>query len=138
MNQTPLQELRETSNSTDLAKMWTVMMDRELVRDNDIVRRLVEDATEFQASLNTRQEIMNEAAIYKNTKMKEKSVAFFREQQDQDLKFIRDISSKISETQLRIFEKIEFVDYMKKLYVVLIINYINDDQTKVTHLYLVI
>ncbi|GJW93444.1 hypothetical protein Tco_0173116 [Tanacetum coccineum] len=42
MNQTPLQELRETSNSTDLPKMWTVMMDRELVRDNDIVRRLVE------------------------------------------------------------------------------------------------
>ncbi|GKA42884.1 hypothetical protein Tco_0735544 [Tanacetum coccineum] len=41
MNQTPLQELRETSNSTDLPKMWTVMMDRELVRDNDIVRRLM-------------------------------------------------------------------------------------------------
>ncbi|GKC46088.1 hypothetical protein Tco_1063810 [Tanacetum coccineum] len=42
MNQTPLQELRETSNSTDLPKMWTVRTDRELVRDNDIVRRLVE------------------------------------------------------------------------------------------------
>ncbi|GJS44542.1 hypothetical protein Tco_0828577 [Tanacetum coccineum] len=114
MNQTPLQELRETSNSTDLPKMWTVMMDREVVRDNDIVRRLMEVATELQASLNTRQEIINEAAISKNTKMK-KSVAFFREQQDQDLKFMRDILSKISETQLRTFEKTEFVDYIKKL-----------------------
>ncbi|GJX70194.1 hypothetical protein Tco_0307365 [Tanacetum coccineum] len=114
MNQTPLQELRETSNSTDLPKKWTVMMEKELVRDNDIVRTLMEVATELQASLNTRQEIINEAAIYKNTKMK-KSVAFFREQQDQDLKFMRDILSKISETQLRTFEKTEFVDYMKKL-----------------------
>ncbi|GJX19965.1 V-type proton ATPase subunit A2-like protein [Tanacetum coccineum] len=42
MNQTPLQELCETSNSTDLPKIWTVMMDREVDRDNDIVRRLME------------------------------------------------------------------------------------------------
>ncbi|GJW93443.1 hypothetical protein Tco_0173115 [Tanacetum coccineum] len=114
MNQTPLQELCETSNSTYLPKIWTVMMDREVDRDNDTVRRLMEVATELQASLNTRQEIINEAAISKNTKMK-KSVAFFREQQDQDLKFMRDILSKISETQLRTFEKTEFVDYIKKL-----------------------
>ncbi|GJZ67164.1 phospholipase-like protein [Tanacetum coccineum] len=95
-------------------KCGTVMMDREALGINDIVRRLMEVATELQASLNTRQEIINEAAISKNTKMK-KSVAFFREQQDQDLKFMRDILSKISETQLRTFEKTEFVDYIKKI-----------------------
>ncbi|GJS73309.1 hypothetical protein Tco_0706150 [Tanacetum coccineum] len=110
MNQTPLQELRETSNSMDFPKMWTVMMDREVVRDNDIVREteMHRSATELQASLNTRQEIIIEAAIYKNTKMK-KSVAFFREQQDQDLKFIRDILSKISKTQHLKYRKLRGV-----------------------------
>ncbi|GJU05468.1 hypothetical protein Tco_1121898 [Tanacetum coccineum] len=97
MNPTPLQELCKTYNSIDLPKMWTVMMDREVVRDNDIVRRLMEVATELEDSLSTRHMIINEAAIFKNTKMK-KSVAIFREQQDQDLKFMRDILSKILKT----------------------------------------
>ncbi|GKE42918.1 hypothetical protein Tco_1470202 [Tanacetum coccineum] len=38
MNQSPLGELHETSNSTDLSKMWTVMMEREIDTYMEIVR----------------------------------------------------------------------------------------------------
>nr|GEU45760.1 uncharacterized mitochondrial protein AtMg00810-like [Tanacetum cinerariifolium] len=84
---TPLGELHQKSNSTDLSKMWTVMMDREMHRYFDIKRRLLEVVTELQTSLNARQEIINKAKINKNAKMV-KSVAFFRDQQDKDLKLM--------------------------------------------------
>ncbi|GJZ67846.1 hypothetical protein Tco_0631086 [Tanacetum coccineum] len=98
MNQTPLGELRQTSNFIDLSKMWTVMMDREMHRDFDIARRLLEVVTELQATLNVKQKIINEAKINKNAKMV-KSVAFFRDQQEKDLKLMNKLMLKISETQ---------------------------------------
>ncbi|GKD95836.1 hypothetical protein Tco_1379733, partial [Tanacetum coccineum] len=42
MNQSPIGELREASNSTNLSMMWTVMMDREVDRDYGIARKRLE------------------------------------------------------------------------------------------------
>ncbi|GJY42190.1 hypothetical protein Tco_0429460 [Tanacetum coccineum] len=87
MNQSPLGELREASNSTNMSMMWTVMMDRE--------------------------EIINEAKHHKGPRIV-KSVAFFREQQAMDLNLMNDLMLKIFETQLRTFDKHEFIGYAKK------------------------
>ncbi|GKC59990.1 hypothetical protein Tco_1087588 [Tanacetum coccineum] len=80
----------------------------------EIARNLLAVARDLEESLNMRQAIINEAKVNKNKKMV-KSVAFFREQQDQELALMRDLMLKISEEQLRNFEKKEFVDYIKKL-----------------------
>ncbi|GJS72600.1 hypothetical protein Tco_0705441 [Tanacetum coccineum] len=107
MNHSPLGELRAASNSTNLPMMWTVMMDREVERDYGIARRLLEVATEVHTSLSTRQEIIKEAKHHKDPRMV-RSVAFFREQQAQDMKLLDDIMLKIFKTQLRTFKKEEF------------------------------
>ncbi|GJU76680.1 hypothetical protein Tco_1273750 [Tanacetum coccineum] len=90
MNQSPLGELREASNSTNLSMMWTVMMDREVDRDYGIARRLLEVVREVHASLST------------------------REQQDKDLNLMNDLMLKIYETQSKTFDKHEFIAYAKK------------------------
>ncbi|GJQ98629.1 hypothetical protein Tco_0009768 [Tanacetum coccineum] len=87
MNNTPLGELCETSNSTDLSIMWSLMMDRETDGDYSIVRNLLVTARELPQSLNTRQKILNEAKIHKNHKIV-KSVAFFRDQQVKELQLM--------------------------------------------------
>ncbi|GJT27894.1 hypothetical protein Tco_0908169 [Tanacetum coccineum] len=97
MNQFPLGELRKASNSTNLSMMWTVMMDREVDRDYGIARRLLEVVREVHASLSTRQEIINEAKHHKDLRIV-KSVAFFKEQQAQDLNLMNDLMLKISKT----------------------------------------
>ncbi|GKA06673.1 hypothetical protein Tco_0685897 [Tanacetum coccineum] len=112
MNHSPLGELRVASNSTNLPIMWTVMMDKEVERDYGIARRLLEVAREVHTSLSTRHEIIKEAKHHKDPRMV-RSVAFFREQQAQDMKVTDDIMLKISETQLRTFDKHEFVQNAK-------------------------
>ncbi|GJT64932.1 hypothetical protein Tco_1016412 [Tanacetum coccineum] len=112
MNHSPLGELRAASNSANLPIMWTMMMDREVERDYGIARRLLEVAREVHTSLSTRQEIIKEAKHHKDPRMV-RSVAFFREQQAQDMKVMDDIMFKISETQLRTFDKHEFVQNAK-------------------------
>ncbi|GJY61739.1 hypothetical protein Tco_0509521 [Tanacetum coccineum] len=107
MNHSPLGELHAASNSANLPMMWTVMMDREVERDYGIARRLLEVATEVHTSLSTRQEIIKEAKHHKDPRMV-RSVAFFREQQAQDMKLLDDIMLKIFKTQLRTFKKEEF------------------------------
>ncbi|GJR84324.1 hypothetical protein Tco_0155109 [Tanacetum coccineum] len=97
MNNTPLGELHETSNSTDLSIMWSLMMDRETDRDYSIVRNLLATARELQQSLNRRQDIINEVKIHKNHKIV-KSVAFFREKQVKELQLMSVVMLNISET----------------------------------------
>ncbi|GKG08699.1 hypothetical protein Tco_0334531, partial [Tanacetum coccineum] len=77
MNQSPLAELRETSNSADLSKMWTVAMQIETDTDFAIGRQLIGVVRALQASLNKRQAIIDEVKDMKNNTMV-KSVAFFR------------------------------------------------------------
>ncbi|GJT94639.1 hypothetical protein Tco_1090157 [Tanacetum coccineum] len=90
MNQSPLGELREAFNSTNLSMMWTVMMDREVDKDYGIAKRPLEVVWEVHASLST------------------------REQQAKDLTLMNDLILKISKTQLRTFDKHEFIGYAKK------------------------
>ncbi|GJU97158.1 hypothetical protein Tco_1326429 [Tanacetum coccineum] len=97
MNQSPLGELHEASNSTNLSMMWTVMMDREVDRDYGIARRLLDVVREVHVSLSTRQEIINEAKDHKDPRIM-KSVAFFKEQHAKDLNLMNDLTLKISET----------------------------------------
>nr|GFB02567.1 hypothetical protein [Tanacetum cinerariifolium] len=92
--------------------MWTVMMDREVVEDYGMARRLLEVMREVHASLSTRLEIINKAKHHKDPRIM-KSVAFFREQQDKDLNLKNDLMLKIFETQLRAFDKHEFIAYAK-------------------------
>ncbi|GKG12345.1 hypothetical protein Tco_0346582 [Tanacetum coccineum] len=113
MNQSTLGELLESSNSTNLSMMWTVMIDREVDRDYGIARRLLEVVREVHASLSTRWEIINEAKHHKGPRIM-KSVAFFRKQQAMDLNLLNDLMLKISKTQLRAFDKHEFISYAKK------------------------
>nr|GEU48846.1 hypothetical protein [Tanacetum cinerariifolium] len=112
MNETPLRELRQTSNSTNLS---TVMMDKEMARDFDIERRLLEVVTELQASLNARREIINEAKINKNAKMV-KSVAFFRDQQDKDLKLMNELILNVTIRYFRNMKGIvDISEFFRKL-----------------------
>ncbi|GJY99510.1 hypothetical protein Tco_0516940 [Tanacetum coccineum] len=84
MNQSPLAELRATSNSTDLSKIWNVEMQREIENDFAIGRQLIRVVRSLQGSLNRMQAIIDEAKEMKNNTMV-KSVTFFRELQDQEL-----------------------------------------------------
>ncbi|GJS42303.1 hypothetical protein Tco_0567346 [Tanacetum coccineum] len=72
------------------------MMEREVNTDMEIAMNLLAVARDLEESLNRRQAIINEAKVNKNKKMV-KSVAFFREQQDQELALMRDLMLKISE-----------------------------------------
>ncbi|GJR13019.1 hypothetical protein Tco_0795671 [Tanacetum coccineum] len=93
--------------------MWTMMMDREVDRDCGIARRLLEVVREVHASISTRQDIINEAKHHKDPRIV-KSVAFFKEQQAMDLNLMNDLMLKIFETQLRTFDKHEFIGYAIK------------------------
>ncbi|GKA94601.1 subtilisin-like protease SBT4.3 [Tanacetum coccineum] len=101
-----LGELRETSNSTDLLKMWTVMMESKINIDMEITRKLLAVLIDLEASLNMRHAIINEGKVKKNTKIV-KSVAFFRELQDRELPLKRDLMLQIDETHMSTFEKRE-------------------------------
>ncbi|GJT24058.1 subtilisin-like protease SBT4.3 [Tanacetum coccineum] len=101
-----LGELRETSNSTDLSKMWTVMMESKINIDMEITRKLLAVLIDLEASLNMRHAIINEGKVKKNTKIV-KSVAFFRELQDRELPLKRDLMLQIDETHMSTFEKRE-------------------------------
>ncbi|GJX11927.1 hypothetical protein Tco_0201786 [Tanacetum coccineum] len=94
--------------------MWIVAMQREIDTDFAIGRQLMGVVRALQASLNTRQAIIDEAKDMKNNTMV-KSVAFFRELQDQELALQRDLMLKIDETDMWPIEKREFLDYIKRL-----------------------
>nr|GEW89975.1 hypothetical protein [Tanacetum cinerariifolium] len=102
MNQSPLGELREASNYTNLSMMLTVMMDREVDRDYGIARRILEVVREVHARLSN----------HKDLRIR-KSVAFLRGQQAMDLNLMNDLMLKISETLLKTFDKHEFIGYVK-------------------------
>ncbi|GKA94602.1 hypothetical protein Tco_0816640 [Tanacetum coccineum] len=60
MSQSVLGELLETSNSTDLSKMWAVMMEREINTNLETTRKLLAVLIDLEASLNRRNVIINE------------------------------------------------------------------------------
>ncbi|GJS24318.1 hypothetical protein Tco_0452950 [Tanacetum coccineum] len=114
MNQSPLDELRATSNSTDLWDMWNVAIHREIQTDLAIARQLMVVVRELQASINTRQALIDDA----KTNLKDNKIAtvlFFIEMQDKEMACVRDLLVKIDEVLRRPVEKEEFLDYVKRL-----------------------
>ncbi|GKC42996.1 hypothetical protein Tco_1060718 [Tanacetum coccineum] len=110
MNQSPLDELRATSNSTDLWDMWNVVIQREIQTDLAIAKQLMVAVRELQASINTRQTLINDA----KTNLKDNKIAivlFFIEMLDKEMACVRDLLVKIDEVLKRPVEKEEFLDY---------------------------
>ncbi|GJS43723.1 hypothetical protein Tco_0568766 [Tanacetum coccineum] len=61
MNQSPLDELRAASNSRDLWDMWNVAIHKDTQTDLSIGRQLMVAVQELQASINTRQTLIDDA-----------------------------------------------------------------------------
>ncbi|GJX91219.1 hypothetical protein Tco_0344545 [Tanacetum coccineum] len=114
MNQSPLDELRATSNSTYLWDMWNVTIQREIQNDLAIARQLMVVVRELQANINTRQALIDDA----KTNLKDNkivTVLLFIEMQDKEIACVRDLLVKIDEVLRRPVEKEEFLDYSKRL-----------------------
>nr|GEU88173.1 putative peptidase S8, subtilisin-related protein [Tanacetum cinerariifolium] len=105
----------------DLIEIGTILsVERNIltsvVAGNDgliLARKLLAVLIDLEASLNMRQAIINKGKVTKNTKTV-KSVALFRELQNQELPLKRDLMLQIDETHMSTFKKREFLDYIKK------------------------
>ncbi|GJX35053.1 hypothetical protein Tco_0246610 [Tanacetum coccineum] len=114
MNQSPLNELRAASNSRDLWDMLNVEIHRDIHIDLSIGRKLMVAVRELQASINTRQTLIDDAKEdLKDNKIA--TVLFFLELQDKDIAFVRDLLVKIDDVLKRPGEKEEFLSSVKRL-----------------------
>nr|GEY23277.1 hypothetical protein [Tanacetum cinerariifolium] len=114
MNQSPLDELRAASNSRDLWDMLNVAIHRVIQTDLSIGRRLMVAVRELQASINTRQTLIDDAkANLKDNKIA--TLLFFFELQDKDIEFVRDLLVKIDDVLKRPGKKEEFLSSVKRL-----------------------
>ncbi|GJW14568.1 hypothetical protein Tco_0018701 [Tanacetum coccineum] len=114
MNQSPLDELHATSNSTDLWDMWNVAIYREIQTDLAIARQLMVAVRELQENINTRQALIDDA----KTNLKDNkivTVLFFIEMQDKEMVCVSDLLVKIDEVLRRPVEKQEFLNYVKRV-----------------------
>ncbi|GJS08556.1 hypothetical protein Tco_1376897 [Tanacetum coccineum] len=114
MNQPPLDELHAASNSRDLLDMWNVAIHRDIQTDLSIWRQLMVAVQELQASINTRQTLIDDAKEnLKDNKIA--TVLFFLELQEKDIAFVRDLLVKIDDVLKRPGEKEEFLSSVKRL-----------------------
>ncbi|GJW20412.1 hypothetical protein Tco_0031034 [Tanacetum coccineum] len=109
-----LQELEQAANSKIYAHMWVVQMDMEVRTDNEITRKLLDVVKDLDKTLAKRQGIINELNDKKGMRAW-KAVTFFRELEHREMEMRRQLIMHINETQMRTFEKTEFVKVMKKL-----------------------
>ncbi|GJW70398.1 hypothetical protein Tco_0127315 [Tanacetum coccineum] len=114
MIQSPLNELCATSNSTNLWDIWNVAIHKEIQTNLAIARQLMVAVCELQASINTRQALIDDA----KTNLKDNKIAtvlFFREMQGKEMACVRDLLVKIEEVLRWPVEKQEFLDYVKRV-----------------------
>nr|GFA16699.1 hypothetical protein [Tanacetum cinerariifolium] len=112
MNQSPLDELRATSNSRDLWDMLNVAIHIDIQTDLLIGKQLRLTVRELQASVNTRQTLIDNA----KENLKDNKIAtilFFLELQYKDIAFVRDILVKTGDVLKRPGEKEEFLSSVK-------------------------
>ncbi|GKE58614.1 hypothetical protein Tco_1497799 [Tanacetum coccineum] len=109
-----LQELELAAKSKNYALMWVVQMEREVVSDNQIVRKLLDVVKEVDKSLKKRREIIDELKGKKGMRAW-KTVTFYREVEHREMEMRQQLMLHINETQMRTFEKREYVEAMKKL-----------------------
>ncbi|GKC60068.1 hypothetical protein Tco_1087666 [Tanacetum coccineum] len=94
--------------------MWNVAIHREIQTDLAIARQLMVAVRELQASINTRQALIDDA----KTNLKDNKIAivlFFIEIQDKEMAYVRDLLVKIDEVLRRPVEKQEFLNYVKRV-----------------------
>ncbi|GJR93551.1 hypothetical protein Tco_0265725 [Tanacetum coccineum] len=109
-----LQELEQASKSKNYALMWVVQMEREVANDNQIARKLLDVVKDIDKSLKKRRGIIDELKVKKGMRAW-KAVTFYREVEHCEMEMRQQLMLHINETQMRTFEKREFVETMKKL-----------------------
>nr|GEV28079.1 hypothetical protein [Tanacetum cinerariifolium] len=113
MNQSPLDELRATSNSKDLWDMLNVAIHRDIQNDLSLGRQLMVVVRELQANINMRHTLIDDLkANLKDNKIA--TILFFLELQDKDIAFVRDLLIKIDDVLKRSGEKEEFLSSVKR------------------------
>nr|GFA90856.1 hypothetical protein [Tanacetum cinerariifolium] len=109
-----LQELEQAAKSKNYALMWVVQMEREVANDNQISQKLLDVVKDVDKSLKKRLGIIDELKVKKGMRAW-KAVTFYREVEHQEMEMRQQLMSQINETQMRTFEKREFVKTIKKL-----------------------
>ncbi|GKC91222.1 hypothetical protein Tco_1151871 [Tanacetum coccineum] len=109
-----LQELEQAAKSKKYALMWVVQMERKVANDNQIARKLLDVVKDVDKSLKKRRGIIDELKVKKGMRAW-KAVTFYREVEHQEMEMRQQLMLHINETQMRTFEKREFVETMKKL-----------------------
>ncbi|GJW75893.1 hypothetical protein Tco_0135263 [Tanacetum coccineum] len=109
-----LQELEQAAKSKNYALMWVVQMEREVANDNQIAQKLLDVVKDIDKSLKKRRGIIDKLKVKKGMRAW-KAVTFYREIEHQEMEMRQQLMLHINKTQMRIFEKREFVKTMKKL-----------------------
>ncbi|GJX38321.1 hypothetical protein Tco_0251624 [Tanacetum coccineum] len=109
-----LQELEQAAKSKNYALMWVVQMKREVANDNQIARKLLDIVKDVDKSLKKKWGIIDELKVKKGMRAW-KAVTFYREVEHREMEMRQQLMLHINETQMRTFEKKEFVEAMKKL-----------------------
>ncbi|GJR13024.1 hypothetical protein Tco_0795676 [Tanacetum coccineum] len=109
-----LQELEQAAKSKNYVLMWVVQMKKEVANDNQITRKLLDVVKDVDKSLKKRLGIIDELKVKKGMRAW-KAVTFYREVEHREMEMHQQLMLHINETQMRTFEKREFVKTMKKL-----------------------
>ncbi|GKD61731.1 hypothetical protein Tco_1299240 [Tanacetum coccineum] len=109
-----LQELEQAAKSKIYALMWVVQMERKVANDNQIAQKLLDVVKDIDKSLKKKRGIIDELKVKKGMRAW-KAVTFYREVEHREMEMCQQLMLHINETQMRAFEKREFVEAMKKL-----------------------
>ncbi|GJX16912.1 hypothetical protein Tco_0217744 [Tanacetum coccineum] len=109
-----LQELEQAAKSKIFALMWVVQMEREGANDNQIAQKLLDVMNDVDKSLKKGRGIIDELKVKKGIRAW-KAVTFYREVEHRDMEMRQQLMLHINKTQMRTFEKREFLEGMKKL-----------------------
>nr|GEV40827.1 hypothetical protein [Tanacetum cinerariifolium] len=112
----PSAKMDHITNSTDWLKrsLETMLPSTEVANDNQIARKLLDVVKDVDTSLKKRRGIIDELKVKKGMRAW-KAVTFYREVEHQEMKMRQQLMLHIKETQMRTFEKKEFVETMNKL-----------------------
>ncbi|GJX92625.1 hypothetical protein Tco_0347211 [Tanacetum coccineum] len=109
-----LQELEQAIKSKTYALMWVVQIEREVANDNQIARKLLDVVKDVDKCLKKRRGIIDELKVKKGMHAW-KAITFYWEVEHCEMGMRQQLMLHINETQMRTFDKREFVEAMKKL-----------------------
>nr|GEW29157.1 hypothetical protein [Tanacetum cinerariifolium] len=103
-----LEELEQAAKSKIYARMWVVQMEREVINNNLISRKLLDVVKDLDKSLKKGHGIIDELKVKKGMRAW-KAVTFFREVEHREMEMHLQLMLHINETQMRTFEKRELL-----------------------------